>query len=460
MNDARPTSEHQSQPDPTSRRRLLILSIISGAVLLFVAVAILVYIALRGPAQPTVETPVPTDGLEVTPTEAVSAGPTPSCRTILSSGDVEISMALPVSLTIQGATYPVEPFVPPDDAWVHPSDRSSQAVWVCGSVVNYVVGLEPNEANQEMVAGLAPGDEIRLQFTNGAVLVFRFSEREQVSPGAEVALDQQEPRLTLVLGESETWQIAIAEYAAGGEATEPPSAGPSAEVGQAVDVGAARVTVAEGQLSTSGELSPGTAHFLVEFSVENTGGEPLQTDLFNMELHDDLGNRYPFSPQASAAGASGPPSGDVQPGASSQASAGYLVPVPLPQGDLTWMFSPRPGAEVASVRIPYEGEIANGGPAEQPDVIITDAFLGDGGAILVIEGELQNRGTEPLVVEADDVNLSSSAGAGQRIMEAPPLPWRVEPGQRQVVELQYGTPDAETALLEILGFSFEIDGLQ
>ncbi|MFW6082905.1 MAG: hypothetical protein ACOC8C_02505, partial [Chloroflexota bacterium] len=82
--------------------------------------AILVYLALQGARQPAAETPTPTEGVEATPSEPASAAPAPSCRTILTSGDVEISMALPVSVTVGRVDHRVEPFVPQEQAWTYP----------------------------------------------------------------------------------------------------------------------------------------------------------------------------------------------------------------------------------------------------------------------------------------------------------------------------------------------------
>lgn len=460
MNDAKPAPENRSQAASPLRRQLLILFMISGAVLLFVAVAILVYLGLRGTPPPREETPTPTESVVVTPTVTATPGPTPSCQTILSSGDVEISMALPYSLSIEGTTYPVEPFVPREQAWGYPADRSGQAVWVCGTVVNYVIALEPSPGNEEVIAALASGDEVRLSFANGVVLLFRVVAQEEASPGDRAALGQQQPRLTLVLPRSDTWQIAIADYAAEAEAMELPSGGVPVEPGEAVEVGQVRITVERGEMVRMDELSQGTAYYLVEVSAENVGSDPIRVDAFTMQLRDGLGNAYPLSAQASAVGESGPLNGEIEPGVSVRGTAGYLVPDPLPPGDLTWLFSPPSGTEAALVRIPHPGEVVEENLDVEPDVIVTDAFLNRDGTVLVIEGEVENRSTQTLVVEAEDINLSSSAGPGELIMEAPPLPWGIEPGQRQVVELQYERPDASTVLLELLGYSFEIDGLQ
>jgi hypothetical protein len=368
-------------------------------------------------------------------------------------------MALPMSLAAgDAASYPVVPIVPQENAWVYPPERSGEGVWVCGTVVNYVIGLEPTVANEELVASLVPGDEITVQLSNGAVLLFRVAGRRDVAPGSDVATTQQQPRLTLVLPRSDTWQITLADYAAEAEPAEPPTTGATAQLGQPVDVGGIRVTVIEGYLERRDDLPPGTAYFLVEFTVENPGEQPLTTDTFSMQLRDSLGNTYLVSPQASETGEAGPLTGQIQPGASAQASAGYVVPDPLPTGEIAWIFSPRPVDEQVSVRIPYDDPVD--GVALQPDVRVTDAFLSSDGSILIIEGEVQNRDTRALVVEPSDVTLSSSAGMGELVTEAPPLPWTIQPGQLQVVELQYQRPEASTVLLELLGYSFEISGVQ
>lgn len=456
-----PASPPERSPGSSSphRRQLLVLSVAIGAVLLFIAIVILIYLGLRGTGQPSAGTPTPTEGVRPTATAPASPILAPSCEAILSSGNVEVSMALPISLTAgNAASYPVVPIVPQEDAWVYPQGRSGDGVWVCGTVVNYVIGLDPTAANEELVGNLAPGDEIRLQLSNGAVLLFRVAERRDVSPGAAAATSQQQPRLTLVLPKSDTWQIAIADYAAEAEPAEPPTTGASAQLGQPVEVDGVRVTVSEGTLERRGDLAQGTAYFIVEFTVENPGEQPLATETFSMRLRDSLGNTYLVSPQASEAGESGALTGQIQPGASAQGSAGYVVPDPLPTGEIAWIFSPRPGSQQVSVSIPHE--YTGDAVALQPDVRVTDAFLSSDGSILIIEGEVQNRDTRPLVVEPSDVTLSSSAGVGELVTEAPPLPWTIQPGQLQVIELQYQRPEASTVLLELLGYSFEISGVQ
>jgi len=460
MNSPVPTSDSPPERSASRRRQLLILIIISGAILLFIAVVILVYLGLRGAGENLEPTPTPTEAMEPTPTVPVqvSPGPVPRCETIISSGDSEVSVALPVSLTVGGAVYPVEPIVPQQDAWVYPAGRSGTGVWVCGTIINYVVGLQPTQANQELIGSLTPGSDLTLELSSGVALHFRFAERRDMEPGADEALSQQQPRLTVVLPGVESWQVAFADYAAEAESVARPPVGVTAEVGQPVDVGRARVTVSRGHVERNTDQASATAYYLVAFTVENTGDSPLPTDAFSAELQDSIGNMYLVSAAASEVGEFGPLSGEIQPGESAQGNAGYLVPDPLPAGELTWVFSPSPGAPTARVKIPYEGGTPDGIPV-QPEVMVMDAFLGDDGSTLIIEAEVRNRGTEALMVERADVRLSSSAGLSELTTEAPPLPWTIGPGERQVIELQYPKPDASTVLLELLGYSFEIGGL-
>jgi hypothetical protein len=63
-------------------------------------------------------------------------------------------------------------------------------------------------------------------------------------------------------------------------------------------------------------------------------------------------------------------------------------------------------------------------------------------------------------VELGDISLTSSAGMSALQVAAPPLPWTIQPNQAQMIELQYDKPDAATALLTLLGYSFEIRGLR
>lgn len=461
MPEPSPAPGSPLRPNSPQSRQELILSIIGASVLLFAAIVIIVFVGLRGIGQGSGVTPTATDESQPTLTSSTSPSLTRSCETIINSGNVQVSVALPISTTINGTQFRVEPIVPEDDAWSYPSTRSDVALWVCGTVVNYVIGLEPTPEAEALITGLTPGDSIRLQLANGTVLPFRFTARREVPPGQQDVLAQQQPRLTLLLARDDVWQVAVADYVAEEESTEAVAPEPSAQLGQPVDVGDARVTVRRGHTRQDENLPPGTMYYLVEFSVENVGNAPLLAGSFSMRLRDELGNTYLVSPSASEAGEFGPLSGEIAPAASVQATAGYLVPQPLPTGTLTWIFAPRPGTEAqARIGIPYESGAGSPSSTAQFDVTIDDAFLSSNSNTLIIVGEVRNSGAEPVTVEPTDITLSSSSGTGELVMAAPSLPWSIEPGQAQVIELQYQRPAASTVLLELLGYSFEIGGLQ
>jgi len=457
--------ENPSQARPPRRTWLLVVPVVGGILLLLTAVALILFLVLRQVLPMEEANPgMPLEVIKLTPTVSTSPLPPPmppsSCETIISSGDVQVAVPLPISLTVGSETFLVEPVVSEQEGWTYPSGYSGSAAWICGTVVNYVVGLEPAPENETLLADLKLGDEVKMHLSNGVVLLFRFVERREAAANEASVFEQTRPRLTLVLEmEDGTWQVATADYVAETEPVQPPS-GTLAQPGQPVRVGDVQVTVIRGHAEHSEpDLLPGTLYYLVEFSVENVGTVPLDGSTFAMQLQDNVGNWYLLSPVASAAGEHGPLAGEIAPGATVQGTAGYLVPETLAGPTLIWTFNPQPGSELrASVNIPHEAaaEPALGGHAE---VTITDAFLSSDGGVLIIEGEVQNSGPGPLTAELGDVSLTSSAGMSELRMVAPSLPWTIQPGQTQVIELQYEKPGASTALLTLLGYSFEIQGL-
>ncbi len=460
-----PAAGESSPANPPRRGLLLIIPVVGGIFLLLVAVVLVIFLGLRSTFFRDETNPgMPLEVIKLTPTiptVPTSPLPLPSCETIISSGDMQVAVPLPISLTVSNESLPVVAIVSGEEGWTYPSGYPGSAAWVCGTVVNYIVGLEPTPENEALLVDLRPGDEIKMRLSNGVELFFRFVERREVAANEASVFEQIRPRLTLILErEDGTWQIATADYVAETEPVQPPSE-TLVQPGQPVRVGDAQVTVIRGHAEHSGpDLLPGTMVYLVEFSVENVGTVPLDATAFNMQLQDGVGNGYLLSPAASAAGEHGPLSGEIGPGTTVQGTAGYLVPEALAGPMLIWTFNPQSGSELrASVSIPYETG-AEPAPPGQAEVTITDAFLSSDGDVLIIEGEVRNTGGRPLTVELSDVSLTSSAGISALRSAAPPLPWTFQPGQTQVIELQYARPEASAALLALLGYSFEIQGLQ
>jgi hypothetical protein len=464
-------SPRNPRTGPPRRGWLLLIPIIGGVLLLLVAVALIIFLGVRRTFFTAETNPgMPAEVVKLTPTASPIApvstpsAPIQSCETtIISSGDVQIAVPFPVSLTVSSVSLPVVPFVPKEQTWDYPGAFSGVAAWACGTVVNYVVGLEPTQESGALLADLRPGDEVRVHLSNGVTLFFRFVEQREVTGPLHEAgvFEQIRPRLTLILeNQNGTWQVATADYVSETEPVQPPS-GTLAQPGQLVRVGDAQVTVTKGHAERGGpDLAPGTMYYLVEFSLSNVGASPLGTAAFAMQLEDGVGNEYLLSPAASAAGEHGPLGAQIEPGATVQGSAGYLVPETLAGPTLIWTFSPQPGSELwASVGIPYQAAAEPASPG-QAVVTVSDAFLSSAGDVLNIEGEIRNVGGSALTVELSDISLTSSAGMSALRSAAPPLPWTLQSGQTQVIEFQYEAPDASSVLLTLMGYSFEIRGLR
>jgi len=316
VNKSTPTSATKNSPQASPPRRgcLLIVPIAGGVLLLLVAVGLILFLGLRQVFVEDDANPgIPLEVVKLTPT--VSTSPLlPSCETIISSGDVQVAVPLPISLTVASESFPVVALVSGEQGWTYPAGYPGSAAWVCGTVVNYVLGLEPTPENEALLVGLRPGDEIKMRLSSGTELFFRFVERREVAANEASVFEQIRPRLTLILEQEDgAWQIATADYVAEMEPVQPPSEAP-AQPGQPVRVGDVQVTVIKGHAEHSGpDLLPETMYYLVEFSVENVGTAPLDATAFDMQLQDGVGNGYLLSPAASAAGEHGPLGGEIAP---------------------------------------------------------------------------------------------------------------------------------------------------
>jgi hypothetical protein len=451
----------------SSQRRLLALIPIVGGLFLLLVAALVVFVLVIPKLLPSEEIPgteLPVTKVAVTPTPTDSPVVTPppaGCQTVISSDDVRISASFPITLAVGDVSFPVETVVPTQAGWDYPSGSSGAAAWVCGTVVNYILELEPTAENEALLVGLRPGDELRLFLSNDVVLVFQFSERQEgVAADAASVFEQVQPRLTLLLREQAgTWKVTSGGYIALTGAAPPPS-DQLPQPGQSVRGGDVAVVVSEGYGVRGSDLAAGMMYYLVEFSIENVGSSSLNADTFDMHLQDGVGNVYLLSPAASALGESGLLRGQIAAGTTSKGTAGYVVPEALTGPTLVWTLSPGPDSEArVSIGIPYEGQEEPVEPAEAR-VYLYDAFLSSDDNSLILELDVENIGGAALTVEADDIILSSSAGMSDLMVVAPPLPWTVEPGETREVEFIFEKPNAPSAVLMLLGHSFEISGLQ
>ena len=435
--------------DPATRNLL----VIALAVGMLAIVAVGLYglsILLReteGPRPPTGGPPV---------VETPGGGPL-----VFGDPSVTVPPVQPVTVTIKDQSLGVYSIrVQEGGTWPYDPKRSNQAAWVYGTLINYIFGLDAgNRANVELLESLLEGDPIVVHLSNGRELHFTFRERVRV-PLDDVSLfDQRAPGVTLVLlGErGEDRLVARGDYNA--EAETEVSGGVGEGVGMPIEVGPVRVTVQSGELRRGPlpNLLEGFAYYLVNFEIENLSEAPLDTSAFQMLLIDANDTRYNLSIPASLQGL-GPLPPLLQPGVPAQATSGFLVPEALP-GPVIWEFHPQAGSEeVARVQLPVQAAPPPAPP--QAQVLVTAAEITPDGTAVSVRLMIGNPGQDAIVVNESDVSLTAE-GISLGLREAlPPPPWTIAPGGTLQVVLTFERPPADTALLTVLGYRFQLARLR
>ncbi len=422
------------------------------AILLITLVALL---ALRPVLFPRRPEGIPLSITRVIP--GVSPLPIPA-PPVAEIGNTEVSLPVPTSLEVGGRTFPLQSVRVEEGIWNVPESTTGVALWAHGTVIHYVLGLEPTDENRALIDGLRDGDEIVLHLSSGARLTFRVIQKKTVLPDDETVFSQGRPGLTLVVLEKGAERpVVLADFRDLVEPT-PPTSSPTVGPGQLVQVGTARVTVLEGRAERGlPDLPVGTVAYFVEVTVENNGTISLFPRNFVAELLDADGNRYIPSPSLAGRGKYGPLPGEIPAGGRAEGTFAYVIPEAVSGPTLTWVFGPQAASELrARFSLSYTPPPAVTAEAE---VKVTQAFLGEGGEVLHIVARVRNRGSAVLTVTERDISLSSRAGPGELQVAAPPLPWEIGAGGEREVELQFARPRAPSCVVTILGYTFEISGM-
>jgi hypothetical protein len=311
----------------------------------------------------------------------------------------------------------------------------------------------------ELLESLLEGDPIVVHLSNGRDLYFTFRERVRV-PLDDVSLfDQRAPGVTLVLlGErGEDRLVVRGDYNAEMETEVGGGAGEG--VGVPIEVGPVRVTVQSGELRRGPlpNLPQGFAYYLVNFEIENLSEAALDPSAFQMLLIDANGTRYNLSIPASLQGL-GPLPPLLQPGIPTPATSGFLVPESLP-GPVTWEFRPQAGSEeVAQVQLPVQAAPPPAPP--QAQVLVTAAEITPDGTGVSVRVMISNPGQEAIVVSESDVSLTVEGMPLGLQVAVPPPPWTIAPGGTLQLVLTFERPAADTALLTVLGYRFQLARLR
>ncbi|RMF29583.1 MAG: hypothetical protein D6759_13600, partial [Chloroflexi bacterium] len=238
---------------------------------------------LQGKGAPPTLGPIASPRPTSTPAAQEIPLTSPMIVPLVSSQDVRAAPAIPITLRVNGRTFPIEPDYRAGAGWPAPPTVPEQARWASGTLVNYLIGLAPDEENRALLEGLEEGNELILEMSTGVRLRFQVQGPAGPPENEAALLAQNKPGLTLVLLTEEPQQrlVVTAGYA-GEETSLPPElvAAPQGEVGEQVQTASVRVSVLETRVVRAAEagLPPGSAYYLVDFSVENIGRQVLDPD--------------------------------------------------------------------------------------------------------------------------------------------------------------------------------------
>lgn len=447
-------------PDWISKQPPVLIGVVAGA---FIVLFIVLIMLLRGrpegdELQPTLD-----------PTVLAQYALPTADAIVMDSGAPQLQVNAPLSLTLKGLEYAILPYQVQDNGeWLYPAGQSGTAVWVYGTIVNFVIGFEQTKSNTALLESLAPGDEITMTTTIGLVYRFGFAGRKAYDPAGPDPFAQTHPGLTLVSlgGADDTGgrlvvhgeYLATKEEAGAGEAAEQ-----SVAIGELAHLGEVGVTVLEtSYMYNDPNIPEGWAFFLVDYQIENLTQEVLDPNRFKMELQDGAGNTYSLNLPASQAGAFGFLMLTIPPNTVAQGTAGYLVPAPLQGPELGWSFSRLDAPEsVVEVLIDFTSPQETVDPRLLAAVNLSGAELSSDRTLLSVWGTVLNNSEQELAVTMQDVSLAGSTESFMPLRAADPaLPWTIQPGSILSFRITFQRPGSAIVTFSVLNQPFEISGLE
>ena len=377
------------------------------------------------------------------------------------SSTISVTLDMPVTLGLPGQQFNVQTqIIGADGTWTPTTDaaEAGTAVWVYGSIVNYVVGLPDSEANRALLEGLAPGDEMVLATRGGTRFTFSFNNRSNVPVTNRDIFAQNSPGITLLLLGSEGNErlVVNGRYVV----AETNNAGGSVvNLGETAQLENVQITVnSTTYIADRPEIPPGFALFLVDYQIQNVGLTALDSGNLQLGLVDSLGNQYVVSPVAAQLGNFPSLAGFLNANQVTQASAGYQIPLGLESNTLSWVVTNRSSGAQVYVSLPFTGGSA---VAEGLSISLARVEVSTDLTSLILGGQITNLSTQPIVVTESDVALQTGDGAIYLLLSTnPPFPWTVPPGQTLQFFLTYQRPPADTAVFRVLNQGFQLTNLR
>ncbi len=375
------------------------------------------------------------------------------------SATISVTLDSPVTLSLPGQQFNVQTqVIGADGTWTPATDDVETAVWVYGSIVNYVLGVPDSETNRSLLEALAPGDEITLATRGGTRFTFSFNSRTTEPVTNRDVFAQTTPGITLVLlGSDGNERLVVNGRYVVSEANN--QTDNVVGLGETAQLENVQITVnSSTYIADRAEIPPGFAFFVVDYQIQNVGLTAIDSGSLQLGLVDSLGNQYALSPLATQLGNLPALSGFLNANQTAQASAGYQIPLGLESDTLSWVVTNgRSGAQVY-VTLPFTGGAAT---AAGSNISLARVDVSLDLTSLIVGGQVTNLGTQPIVITESDVALKTQDGTIYLLLSTnPPFPWTIPPGQTLQFFLTYQLPPSETAVFTVLNQGFQLSGLR
>lgn len=403
---------------------------------------------------------------------AVSGTPTPfgsSAESLLAgeplvvgmsdSDTISVTLDSPVTLNLPTQQFNMQTqVIGADGVWAPSIDEPGAAIWIYGTVVNYVVGLPDSDENRALLEGLVPGDEMVLTTRGGIRYTFSFNSRTTVPVTNRDVFAQTTPGITLVmLGSEGSERLVVNGRYVVAEADS--QVGNVVGLGETAQLENIQITVdSTTYIADRAEIPAGFALFVVDYQIQNVGLTAVDSGNLQLGLVDGLGNQYVLSPLATQLGNFPPLSSFLNANQAIQASAGYQIPLGLESDSLSWVVTNRSSGAQVYVTLPFTGGAA---AAAGSSISLARVEVSTDLTSLIIGGQVTNLGTQPLVITESDVTLQAQDGSVYLLLSTnPSFPWPVSSGQTLQFFLTYQRPPTDTAVFRVLNQEFELTNLR
>ncbi|KAA3662626.1 MAG: DUF4352 domain-containing protein [Chloroflexi bacterium] len=448
------TSPETPKQNIFANRSVVILAAVAGLALL--TVIILLILLLR----PTGENAASDPTLTPFPTGVGSALNEPLVVGIDGNSTITVTTDTPVTLALGGRSFTMQTqAIAADQAWNPNLEDEDTAVWVFGSIVNYVVGIPSSDDNRALLEGLQPGDEMTLTTRGGVSYTFSFDNRQLVSTVDQNVFAQRTPGVTLLMiGDEGNERLVVNGRYLVSEAT----AGQSniIQLGESAQLDNIQISVPSvSYMPDRAEVPNGFAFFQIDYEIQNVGLTAFDSNLLRLTLIDNIGNQYALNPTASQIGNFPALNGFLNSGQVMQATAGYQIPLGLSSETMNWVVARSDTGAQIQVNLPFTGSPS--AAAASTSITLLQADVASDLTSLILTGQVTNLNNQPIVITETDISLTSPDGSNYLLVATnPPFPWSVPAGQTLQFAVTYQRPMVETAVFNVLSQSFQLSGLR